>query len=168
MWCTQYVYESWAIAAQAIAVHAANVTPVDTAARLRSVNHSRGTKRSTVGWKAAATPISTPPTRSPWAPRTAKQPSRTRRTGMMLVCPSQNALRTGSESISRLMATGAASSDVRRPTGWGRARAATRPRATTSSSEPKVHPQPRACSAARVKGLRTRPTNGVPVNCVES
>ncbi|CAM5443436.1 hypothetical protein SVIOM342S_05469 [Streptomyces violaceorubidus] len=50
------------MAAQATAVQTTNVIPVDTAARLRSVNHSSGTKE-TVGWKAAATPISTPPTR---------------------------------------------------------------------------------------------------------
>ena len=77
-------------------------------------------------------------------------------------------LRTGSDSISRLIATGAASSEVRRLTGGGRARAATTPSATTSSSVPKVQPQPRACSAARVSGLRTSPPKGVPVNCVES
>ncbi len=87
---------------------------------------------------------------------------------MMLVCPRCRVLRTGSDSISRLIATGAASSEVRRETGPGRARAAITPRATTSSSVPKVQPQPSACSAARVRGLRTSPLNGVPVNRVES
>lgn len=82
----------------------------------------------------------------------------------MLTWPRWRALRTGSESISRLIATGAASSAVRRPTGPGRARAATRPRAATSSSEPKVQATPRLCSAMRVSGLRTSPENGVPVN----
>ena len=52
-------------------------------------------------------------------------------------------LRTGSDSISRLIATGAASRPVRRDTGRGRARAATRPSATTSSSVPKVQAEPR-------------------------
>jgi hypothetical protein len=101
-------------------------------------------------------------------PRTAKQPSSTSRTGMMLVWPSQSMLRTGRDSISRLIATGAASREVRLLTGWGRARAATRPRATTSSSEPKVQPQPRACSAVLVSGLSTSPAKGVPVKRVES
>lgn len=87
---------------------------------------------------------------------------------MMLVWPSQRVLRTGRESISRLIATGAASSEVRLLTGCGRARATTRPSAATSNSVPKVQPQPRACSAARVRGLRTSPPNGVPVKRVES
>lgn len=87
---------------------------------------------------------------------------------MMLVCPSHRVLRTGRDSMSRLIATGAASDAVRRPTGWGRARAAVRPSATTSSSVPKVQPQPSACSADRVRGLRTSPPNGVPVKRVDA
>ncbi len=82
----------------------------------------------------------------------------------MLVWPSVNALRTGSDSISRLIATGAANCAVRRDTGRGRARAATTPSATTRASEPNVQPQPSACSAARASGLRTSPANGGPVN----
>ncbi|CAM5588624.1 hypothetical protein SALBM311S_04313 [Streptomyces alboniger] len=77
-------------------------------------------------------------------------------------------MRIGSDSISRLIATGAASREARLLTGWGRARAATSPRATTSSRVPKVQPQPRACSAVLVSGFSTSPAKGVPVKLVES
>ncbi len=160
-WCTQYVHESCGIAAQASAVQRAKAAPPVSAALRLPVSQSRTAKSSTVGWSAAATPISTPEARSP---RTTKQPTRTSRTGRMLVWPRWRALRTGSESISRLMVTGAASRAVRRLTGAGRARAAMTPSAATSSSEPKVQATPRLCSAVRVRGLSTRPAKGVPVN----
>ncbi len=153
------------MAAQASAVAEAKVTAVAVAAWRRPVSHSSGAKSSRVGWRAAATPTRTPPARCPWA---TKQPSRTSSTGMTLVWPSQRVLRTGKDSMSRLTATGAASSAVRRPTGRGSARAAISASATTSSRVPKVQPQPRVCSADRVSGLRTSPPNGVPVNSVES
>lgn len=109
-------------------------------------------------------PMRTPEPRSPRSPRTTKQPISTNRTGMMLVWPSEKLLRTGRDSMSKLIVTGAASSPVRRDTRPGRARATTRPRATTSSSVPRVHAMPRLCSAERARGLRTSPANGVPVN----
>lgn len=160
-WWIQYVQESRAIRAQASAVQTAKAAVAESAARLRPVSQSSGTKSSTVGWSAAPSPMSAPEPRSS---RTAKHPSRTSSTGMMLVWPRWKALRTGSESISRLIATGAAISDVRRETSPGSARAATTPRRTTSSSDPKVQTTPRLCSAERVSGFSTRPANGVPVN----
>ncbi|CAM5509540.1 hypothetical protein SALBM135S_03485 [Streptomyces alboniger] len=82
----------------------------------------------------------------------------------MLVWPRYRALRTGSDTMSRLTATGAASSEVRRATGCGSARAATRPSATTRPSVPNVHTQPSACSPERASGFSTSPAKGVPVN----
>ncbi|CAM5724544.1 hypothetical protein SCALM49S_07890 [Streptomyces californicus] len=160
-WCTQYVHESFGAAAHAAAVARAKAAPALTDACRRPVSQRRAAKKSSTGWKAAAMPTRTPAAR---CSRTTNQPSSTRRTGRMLVWPRCRALRTGSDSMSRLIATGAASSAVRRPTGEGSARAATRPRATTSSSDPKVQATPRVCWADAARGLRTRPAKGVPEN----
>lgn len=81
----------------------------------------------------------------------------------MLVWPRCSVLRTGSDTISRVIATGAARNAVRLLTGAGRARTATKPSSTTSSREPKVQTTPRACSAETVSGFSTSPANGVPV-----
>ncbi|GAA1363779.1 hypothetical protein GCM10009612_42780 [Streptomyces beijiangensis] len=83
---------------------------------------------------------------------------------MMLVWPRLRVLRTGSDSMSRLITTGAASSEVRRETVPGSARATTTPRAATSSSVPKVQATPRLCSAELARGFSASPAKGVPVN----
>ncbi|CAM5613671.1 hypothetical protein SBADM41S_04620 [Streptomyces badius] len=160
-WCTQYVHESFGAAAQATAVARAKAAPALTDACRLPVSQSRAAKSSSTGWKAAATPTRTPAAR---CSRTTNQASSTSRTGRMLVWPRCRALRTGSDSMNRQIATGAASRAVRRPTGPGNALAATRPRATTSSRDPNVQATPRVCWAVAVSGFRTSPAKGVPVN----
>ncbi len=151
------------MAAQATAVPAAKVTEPVTAAPRRPVHHNSTANSSTAGCSAAARPMSTPPPRrSSW--RCISQPRSTSRTGSTLVCPAVKALRTGTETTSRISTIGSPYSAVRRETGPGNARTATTPTAATSSRVPNVQARPSWSSAARAKGRSTSPAKGVPVN----